>query len=148
MPTYSGLSIGEWIDANHNGRYDVLVVETRGLKGPRIYESSGIPLHYDNRTVVKERIHLDKTDPNVLRDELAVFDHALTRPWEVTRSYRRLPDPTWIEDVCAENNNYVFVGKESYFLSSDGYLMPTRKDQAPPDLRYFDQSSRINSRQE
>src|SRR5205807_1346810 len=101
----------------------------RGLKGPRIYESSGIPLHYDNRTVVKERIHLDKTDPNVLRDELAVFDHALTRPWEVTRSYRRLPDPTWIEDVCAENNNYVFVGRDTYFLSPDGYLMPTRKDQ-------------------
>jgi hypothetical protein len=29
------------------------------------------------------------------------------------------------------------VGKEAYFLSADGYLMPTRKDQAPPDLRYF-----------
>jgi hypothetical protein len=138
VPTYSGLSIGEWIDENHNGRYDTLVVETRGMEGPRIYESSGIPLHYDNQTVVKERIHLDKADPNVLRDELTVFDHALTRPWEVTRSYRRLSDPTWIEDVCAENNNYVFVGRDSYFLSPDGYLMPTRKDQPPPDLRNFD----------
>ena len=29
------------------------------------------------------------------------------------------------------------VGKEYYFLSGDGYLMPTRKDQPPPDPRYF-----------
>ena len=26
---------------------------------------------------------------------------------------------------------------EHYFLSADGKLMPTRKDQPPPDLRYF-----------
>jgi hypothetical protein len=25
-------------------------------------------------------------------------------------------------------------------LSADGYLMPTKKGQAPPDLRYFNQS--------
>jgi hypothetical protein len=31
----------------------------------------------------------------------------------------------------------VVVGKEYYFLSGDGYLMPTRKDQPPPDPRYF-----------
>jgi hypothetical protein len=27
-----------------------------------------------------------------------------------------------------------------YFLSADGFLMPTKKDQAPPDLRYFKQT--------
>jgi hypothetical protein len=26
---------------------------------------------------------------------------------------------------------------EDYFLSADGLLMPTKKDQPPPDLRYF-----------
>ena len=31
------------------------------------------------------------------------------------------------------------IGDDSYMLSGDGYLMPTRKDQAPPDLRYFGQ---------
>jgi len=31
----------------------------------------------------------------------------------------------------------VVVGGESYFISGDGFLMPVRKDQAPPDLRYF-----------
>ena len=32
------------------------------------------------------------------------------------------------------------LGKENYFMSGDGYLMPARKDQAPPDLRYFKQT--------
>jgi hypothetical protein len=31
----------------------------------------------------------------------------------------------------------VAIGNEAYFLSSDGMLMPVRKDQPPPDLRYF-----------
>jgi hypothetical protein len=120
----------------------VLAVETRGLKGPRILESSGIPLHYDNLTILRERIALDRADRNVLRDEITTFDHAFTHPWIVTRSYRRRSDPTWIEDVCAENNNYVFIGHDSYFLSPDGSLMPTRKDQPPPDLRNFERAGR------
>ena len=39
-----------------------------------------------------------------------------------------------------ESNNHVVIGKENYFLSADGFLMPTKKDQAPPDLRYFQQT--------
>jgi len=31
----------------------------------------------------------------------------------------------------------VFVGDQHYFISGDGLLMPTRKDQPPPDPRYF-----------
>jgi hypothetical protein len=33
----------------------------------------------------------------------------------------------------------VAIGRESYFLG-DGVLMPVRKNQPPPDLRYFKQS--------
>jgi hypothetical protein len=29
------------------------------------------------------------------------------------------------------------VGKEDYMISGDGYLMPTKKGQQAPDLRYF-----------
>jgi hypothetical protein len=29
------------------------------------------------------------------------------------------------------------IGKESYFLDYEGNLMPVRKDQPPPDMRYF-----------
>jgi hypothetical protein len=138
-PTYSGYSIGRWIDQNRDGHYDVLEIETRGLKGPRIFDPSGIPLHKDNQTVMRERMYLDKANPNLLRDELTTMDHALTRPWTVLRTYERDPKPVWVEDQCGENNEYVFIRGESYLKSADGALMPTRKDQPPPDLRFFNQ---------
>jgi hypothetical protein len=51
-PSYAGYSIGKWVDDDGDGRYDVLEVETRDFKGPRIFEPSGIPLDKDNQTVV------------------------------------------------------------------------------------------------
>ena len=90
QPTYQGYSIGHWIDEDGDGRYDVLEVETRGpFKGPRAYDATGLPLHFDNQSIFKERIHLDKAIPNLLHDEITVFDHALTRPWSVDKTYRR-----------------------------------------------------------
>jgi hypothetical protein len=58
----------------------------------------------------------------------------------VTKSYSRAPDqyPFWREYLCSENNNHVAIGKESYFLSADGFLMPAKKGQQPPDLRHFE----------
>jgi hypothetical protein len=41
--------------------------------------------------------------------------------------------------VCGENNQHVEVGKETYFISADGYLMPTKKNQPLPPLKGFDQ---------
>jgi hypothetical protein len=37
------------------------------------------------------------------------------------------------------NSSLIAIGKESYYMSGDGMLMPTRKGQKPPDLRYFRQ---------
>jgi hypothetical protein len=141
-PTYGGYSIGKWVDEDGDGRYDVLEVETRGFKGPRAYDASGLPLHFDNQSVFLEKFHLDKADPNILHDEVTVIDHALTRPWTVDKRYRRNPDsrPNWPESYCTEGNNEIAIGKENYFLSADGFLMPARKDQAPPDTRYFKQT--------
>jgi hypothetical protein len=48
----------------------------------------------------------------------------------------------WPEYVCGENNAHLRVGTESYYLSADGYLMPARKGQAPPDPRYFKQTQK------
>ncbi len=144
-PTFSGYSIGKWIDRDGAGRYDVLEVETRGpFKGPRAYDGAGLPLHFDNQSIFKERIHLDQADPNVLHDEMTVIDHALTRPWTVDKRYLRNPDPRpmWPEYYCGENNAQIVIGKQNYFLSADGFLMPARKDQAPPDLRYFHQTQK------
>jgi hypothetical protein len=143
-PTFAGYSIGHWVDEDGNGRYDTLMVETRNLKGPRSYDSTGLPLHRDNQTVIKERIYLDKADANTLYDEITVIDHALTRPWTITKKYLRNVEkyPVWRETVCAENNHHVVIGTENYFLSAEGYLMPAKKDQPPPDLRYFNKAQK------
>jgi hypothetical protein len=135
-----GYSIGKWRDTDGDGRYDTLEVETRGLKGPRVYDASGIPLHADNETVIQERIYLNKADPNLMHDDITTIDHALTRPWLVKQVYKRVVsrEPIWLpHEICGEGNNHVGIGKENYMLSGDGYLMPTRKGQPPPDLRYF-----------
>ena len=142
-PMFAGYSIGRWVDEDGDGRFDTLLVETRGLKGPRNYDVSGIPLHRDNQSIIRERIYLDKTDPNLLHDEITIIDHALTRPWIVTKNYRRAQSKEpiwWHEDICAEANVHVDIGNEAYFLSANGLLMPTKKDQPPPDLRYFKQT--------
>jgi hypothetical protein len=132
--SWVGYSIGKWIDEDGDGRYDTLEVESRGFKGPRAYDASGLPLHEDNESIFKERIFLDRQDRNLLHDEITTIDHALTRPWTVTKSY---PQAEWREWICGENNPHVVIGKDNYYLSADGLLMPARKDQAPPDLRYF-----------
>ena len=142
-PTYAGYSIGRWLDESGSGSFDVLEVETRGpFKGPRAYDGTGLPLHFDNQSVFKERFYLDKSDPNVLHDMITVMDHALTQPWTADKTYRRSanPRPKWREYYCINGMVNVVIGKENYFLSADGLLMPAKKNQAPPDLRYFKQT--------
>jgi hypothetical protein len=143
-PSLLGYSIGKWIDSDGDGKFDVLEVETRSFMGPRAFDSSGIPLHDDNQTIVRERLQLDKSNPNILILDVSAIDHALTRPWSVVKSYRRSPDeqPIWAESVCGESNNHVQIGKENYMISGDGLLMPTKKGQQPPDLKYFFRSSK------
>jgi hypothetical protein len=77
---FTGYSIGKWLDTDGDGTYDTLEVETRYMRGPRLFDSTGIPLHADNETVVKEKLYLDKNDPDILRNEITTYDHALTRP--------------------------------------------------------------------
>jgi hypothetical protein len=141
-PTFMGYSIGKWSDTDGDGRFDTLEVETRNFKGPRTVEFTGIPLHDDNQTVVKERISLDKSDPDIMHNVITIIDNAFTRPWTVDKRYRRDRNVVWFEDNCTENNHHVVIGKENYFVSGDGYLMPARKNQVAPDLRYFSQTRR------
>jgi hypothetical protein len=142
-PMFSGYSIGEWRDEDEDGRYDTLLVETRGLKGPRTFDSTGIPMHANNKTVVKERIYLDKKNPNILHNEITTIDDALTGPWTITKNYRRDPKTAepywWRESICAEDNPHIRIGNDVYMLSAEGFLMPAKKNQKPPDLRYFNQ---------
>ena len=141
-PSFMGYSLGKWLDADGDGRFDTLEVETRNFKGPRTVEFSGIPLHEDNQTIVKEKIYLDKADADIMHNEITIIDNAFTHPWTVDKRYRRDRKVSWFEDNCTENNHHIVIGKENYFLSGDGYLMPARKNQAPPDLRYFKQTQK------
>jgi hypothetical protein len=138
--TFTGYSVGQWHDTDGDRKFDTLVIETRGIKGPHTYDASGIPFHKDGEAIVREKLYADKADPNILHNEITTIDHALTRPWTVTRSYGRnvqQAHPEWSESVCAEDTTHVQVGDEVYKLSPEGLLMPVRKGQKPPDLRYF-----------
>jgi hypothetical protein len=88
-PSPEGFSIGKWLDTDGDGRYDMLEVETRGFRSLRTLDSMGLPLHEDNQTIIKERIYADKTNKNILHDEITLIDNAFTRPWTVTKDYRR-----------------------------------------------------------
>jgi hypothetical protein len=82
----------------------------------------------------------------MLHDEVTTIDHALTRPWTVDKKYtlNRNPRPRWTETSCPESmaNSLIAIGHDSYYMSADGKLMPVRKDQPPPDLRYFQRSAK------
>jgi hypothetical protein len=138
-PSFSGYTIGRWVDREGSGHFDELIAETRGIKGPHTYDSSGIPFHSDEQAIITERLYSDRHDPDILHNEVTTIDRALTRPWTVTRSYHRdaNPQPLWTETICGEDNHHVFIGTDNYVVSGDGYLMPVRKGQAPPDLRNF-----------
>jgi hypothetical protein len=136
-PTFMGYSIGQWIDEDGDGKFDVLEVETRNFMGPRSFDNAGIPLHADNQTLIKERIYRDKQNPEIIHDVMTTLDHALTRPWTVDKTYRPSTDRHFVQNICSVGNNHVVIGKEAYYLSAEGLLMPAKKDQPPPDLRYF-----------
>ena len=136
--SFMGYSIGHWVDTDGDARYDQLEIETRNLKNPRAFDSSGIPLHDDAETVIKEKIYADKANPNVLHDEVTTIDHALTRPWTVVKNYNRVRNEIWVESICQENNDHLKIGNDVYMRSADGFLMPAKKGQPAPSLKYFE----------
>jgi len=144
QPTYQGYAIGRWLDPDGRGTYSVLEAETRYFKGPRAHDATGLPLAFDNQSIFIERFHLDPSNPSLLHDEITTIDHALTRPWSVDKTFRHNPKPypAFSRVTCMEDTSDVIIGKENYYMSADGLLMPTKKDQPPPDLRYFKQAGK------
>jgi hypothetical protein len=53
------------------------------------------------------------------------------------RHIPRQPSGTRLRCFRYTGNNQVIIGKERYFRSADGHLMPLRKEEPPPDLRNF-----------
>ena len=98
-----------------------------------------MPMADDNEAVITERIYLDKAKPGVLHDALTTTDNSLTRPWSALKSYQREKEVVWVDNTCTESNPYVTVEGQTYYLSAEGKLMPMKKNQPAPDLKYFNQ---------
>jgi hypothetical protein len=96
-----------------------------------------MPMADDTEGIIRERISLDNSDPNLLRDEMTTIDSSLTQPWTVMKIFKRQTKVWWSEDNCIEGQAHVTIGRQVYFLSADGTIMPMKKDQPPPDLKYF-----------
>ena len=94
-PTFYGQSTGHW-------EGDVLVSTTFGLRGDTNLEASGLP--HSDALIVYERIWL--ADDETLKNEITLVDQkAFTRPWTVTKEYKRAePDFKLMPYVCLENN--------------------------------------------
>jgi hypothetical protein len=52
------------------------------------------------------------------------------------------PHPLWREASCVEGSDLLAIGKEMYVIRADGLLMPAKKGQQPPDLRFFKQTAK------
>jgi hypothetical protein len=129
LPEFNGYSIGQWHDENKDGEYDMLSIETRGIKGPRSMDSTGVVLHENDQTVVMEEIR--RINPNTMEDKITTIDDAFMKPWTIQQQYRHVAqDIVWVEYVCAEGNRHIKLGDEWYFLNdAEGILEPTREGQ-------------------
>src|SRR5207302_3138369 len=52
-PTFMGYSIGKWLDADGDGRFDILEIETRHLRLPRTFDQTGIAFHADGKGIIR-----------------------------------------------------------------------------------------------
>jgi hypothetical protein len=129
LPEFNGYSIGEWHDEDGDGVYDMLSIETRGIKGPRSIDSTGVVLHENDQTVVMEEIR--RIDEDTLEDRITTIDDAFTGPWTINQRYGHVTeDIVWVEYACAEGNRHIKLGDEWYFLNdAEGILEPTREGQ-------------------
>jgi hypothetical protein len=59
-PTFTGYSTGQWQDTTGNGRFDTLLVETRGIKGP-------MPAAFRSTTTVKPSSPRSSTRTKAMR---------------------------------------------------------------------------------
>jgi len=114
--TYSGDSVGHW-------EGDTLVFDTVALKGwsekDTVLDRTGLVLSDQMHVVVRMR----KIDPNTLEAQMTLDDpKALTKPWNVTKRYRKMPAATRAYDyACAENNrNPVTESGQTLTLGTDG----------------------------
>jgi hypothetical protein len=101
-PTYTGDSVGRW-------EGDTLVFTTLSIKnsqwpteGDTVLDRTGLTLSDAAHITTRLR----KIDENTMEARMVIEDpKALTKPWHVTKTYRKAPAGTRVYDYgCAENN--------------------------------------------
>jgi hypothetical protein len=92
--SYNGHSIGHW-------EGNTLIADTVGVRPEPPLEASGLP--HSDVLGIAERIRL--ASDNTLIDEITLNDaKAYTRPWTVTKIYKRMPPGSaTLPFVCLEN---------------------------------------------
>lgn len=117
--TYTGASVGHW-------EGDTLVFTTISTKGSRdngvILDRTGLILSENARIVTRMR----KVDDMTLDAQITIEDRqALTKPWVVTKRYRKMPPNTWVWDyACAENNrNPISPSGRTLTVGPDGKIL-------------------------
>jgi hypothetical protein len=123
--TYTGDSVGHW---EGRGPAAVLVFDTIAMKGDgaTIIDRTGV-VHSDQLHVTTR---MRRLDANTMEAVMTLEDPvAFTRPWVVTKHYRKLPPGTRAYDyACSENNrNLVTPSGKTLTLGSDG--KPIDRDQ-------------------
>jgi hypothetical protein len=115
-PTYTGASVGRW-------EGDTLVFTTISLKGASgddvIVDRTGLVLSDASRATTRMR----KIDDSTIEAQMTIEDaKALTKPWLVTKRYKKQPTGTWAWDYsCGENNrNPVTASGRTLTLGPDG----------------------------
>ncbi len=113
-PTYTGDSVGHW-------EGDTLVFDTIGLKGfPEvIIDRTGAI----NSPALHVTTRMRKVDDHTIEAQMTLEDPvAFSRPWQVTKRFRKLPEGSRVYDyACAENNrNRLTPSGKTLTLGSDG----------------------------
>ena len=118
-PTYTGDSVGHW-------EGDTLVFDTVSTKhseypesGDTVLDRSGLVLSDAAHVVTRLR----RVDEETMEARMVIEDaKALTAPWNVTKTYSRMPEGTRVYDYgCAENNrNPVDPSGKTLILGPEG----------------------------
>ena len=145
-PNFLGYTIGRWIDENGDGRFDVLEAETRHLKGPHVYEASGLPFHADNESVGALGIASISTAPirHILtltrsRPDRSCADGGPPGRWSIVGNYRRVLDERDLVPECLRRRQQAFASaRRTTFIGADDLIWPAKEGQARPDLRHFE----------
>jgi hypothetical protein len=134
--TYSGHSVGRW-------EGDTLVVETTNIAAG-FYDQTNA--RYSDQIHLTERIRL--ISPDFLENRMTIVDPVmLTRPWEVTRYYRRLSNANGspkfhnLDDRECEESIDFSEGYQSVILP---YEIEERERQAEESRREAERSGREN----